>query len=82
MTEIDAVGNKVFKLHCNDVKSFDMFFSDYVKAENKLIELKSTVIKDNHFLHSMLFHKINSKEFKSEVSKLLLEDMTKKFVIF
>ena len=55
-----------------------MFFSDYVKAKNKLISLKSKAIKDNHFLCSMLFHKINIEELKLEVSKLLLEDISKK----
>ena len=78
MLEVNDAWNKIFKLCYNDVESFDMFFSDYVKVENKLIDLKSKAIKDNHFLCSMFFHKINIKELKSEVSKLLLEDMSKK----
>ena len=72
--EIDAAWSKVFKLRCNDVESFDMFYSDYVTAENKLNDLKSKAIKDNHFLRSMLFHKINIKELKSETSELLLSN--------
>ena len=74
MSEIDAAWSKIFKLRCNDIESFDMFYSDYVTAENKLDELKSTAIKDNHFLRSMLFHKINIEELKSETSELLLGD--------
>ena len=52
-----------------------MFYSDYVTAENKLNKLKSKAIQDNHFLRSMLFHKINIEELKSETSELLLGDM-------
>ena len=75
MAAVDAAWNRIYQLKCDDVESFDMFFSNFVTAENKLVELNSIAITDNSFLRSLLFHKLNIEELKSETSQLILGDL-------
>ena len=72
---VDAAWNRIYQLKCDDVESFDMFFGNFVTAENKLVKLNSTAISDNDFLCSLLFHKINIEEFKLETAQLILGDL-------
>ena len=75
MAAVDAAWSKIHHLNCKDLDTFEMFYSDYVTAENKLIELKSIAIKDNSFLRSLLFHKIDVEDLKSETSQLILNKL-------
>ena len=75
MAAVDAAWNRIYQLKCDDVESFDMFFSNFVTAENKLVELNSIAITDNSFLRSLLFHKLNIEELKSETAQLILGDL-------
>ena len=75
MAAVDAAWNRIYQIKCNNVESFDMFFSNFVTAENKLVKLNSIAITDNFFLYSLLFHKLNIEELKSETAQLILGDL-------
>ena len=78
VSEIPVVDNawkKIHKLQCNEVDAFDMFFSNFVTAQNKLGELNSIAITDNAFLRSLLFHKLNIEDLKSDTAQLILKNL-------
>ena len=76
MTAVNTAWSKIHKLKCNYPEDFEMFFNDYVNAELHLLKLKSTAIEDQCFLRSLLFHKIDMDDMKSDIALLLLEDKT------
>ena len=76
MTAVNTAWSKIHKLKCNYPEDFEMFFNDYVNAELHLFKFKSTAIEDQCFLRSLLFHKIDMDDMKSDIALLLLEDKT------
>ena len=77
MTAVNTAWSKIHKLKCNYPEDFEMFFNNYINAELHLIKLKSTAIEDRCFLCSLIFHKIDMDDMKSDIALLLLEDTTK-----
>ena len=69
----------IHKLTFSEVDSFDVFFSNFFTAQNKLSELNSIAITDNAFLHSLLFHKPNVDKTKSNTAQFILQDLSKHF---
>ena len=78
MTAVNTAWSKIHNLKCNYAEDFEMFFNHYVQAELNLIKLNSTAIEDQCFLRSLLFHKLDIADMKSDISKLILNDKTDK----